>query len=307
VSLTLRAGEAVGVVGESGSGKSMTALAIAQLIEEPGRVSAERLDFCATDLRSGPRGTHDALLGTSLAVVFQDPMTSLNPVMRVGSQLVEAARRHQGLTLRQACARASDRLRAVHLADPERRLRQYPHEFSGGMRQRVMIAMGIMGTPRLVVADEPTTALDMTVQRQVLDVLQEVRRDHGTALLLISHDVSVVSSVCERVLVMYAGRIVEDLPSADLHTAARHPYTRALIGAVPDMTTDLDAPLTTIPGHPVDPQHVPAGCAFAARCPLVTERCRQEEPTLRADAAGTVACWHVGRPLPIATEEVALR
>ncbi|MDQ6526925.1 dipeptide/oligopeptide/nickel ABC transporter permease/ATP-binding protein [Nocardioides sp. LHD-245] len=306
VSIALRAGEAVGIVGESGSGKSMTALAVAQLVEEPGRVTAERLTFCATDLRSGRRTAHDALLGTSLAVVFQDPMTSLNPVMRLGSQLGEAARRHQGLTRRQASARAADRLRAVHLSDPERRLRQYPHEFSGGMRQRAMIAMGLMGTPRLIVADEPTTALDMTVQRQVLDLLQEIRRKHGTALLLISHDVSVVSSICERVLVMYAGRIVEDLPAADLYTQARHPYTRALIGAVPEMTTDLDAPLATIAGQPVDPRHVPDGCAFAARCPRVTDRCRQEEPTLQAGPAGTVACWHVGDPLPAETKEVAV-
>ncbi|MBM7517101.1 dipeptide/oligopeptide/nickel ABC transporter permease/ATP-binding protein [Nocardioides nitrophenolicus] len=307
VSLTLRAGEAVGVVGESGSGKSMTALAVAQLVEEPGRVGAERLAFCGTELRSGRRAGHDALLGTSLAVVFQDPMTSLNPVLRIGSQLGEAVRRHQGLGRRQASARAADRLRAVHLTDPERRLRQYPHELSGGMRQRAMIAMGIMGTPRLIVADEPTTALDMTVQRQVLDVLQEVRREHDTALLLISHDVSVVSSVCDRVLVMYAGRIVEDLPAADLHARARHPYTRALIGAVPDLTTDLDVPLATIPGHPVDPQHVPDGCAFAARCPMASERCRQEEPPLAVGPTGAVACWHADAARPVPAEKVALR
>ncbi|KRA38915.1 MULTISPECIES: dipeptide/oligopeptide/nickel ABC transporter permease/ATP-binding protein [unclassified Nocardioides] len=303
VSITLRSGEAVGVVGESGSGKSMTALAIAQLIEEPGRVTAERLDFCRTDLRSGSRAATDALLGTSLAVVFQDPMTSLNPVMRIGGQLAEGARRHQGLTRQDAAARAVDRLRAVHLRDPERRARQYPHELSGGMRQRAMIGMGLMGTPRLIVADEPTTALDMTVQRQVLDLLEETRHDHGTALLMISHDVSVVSSICDRVLVMYAGRIVEDLPSADLHTKARHPYTRALIGAVPDMATDLHAPLDTISGHPVDPRHLPVGCAYAARCPLVSERCRQEEPTLEADAIGEVACWHADEPARAETLE----
>jgi oligopeptide/dipeptide ABC transporter ATP-binding protein len=305
VSLTLRTGEAVGVVGESGSGKSMTALAVAQLLEEPGRVTAERLTFCETDLQAGALSEHDALLGTSLAVVFQDPMSSLNPVMRIGSQLVEAARRHQGLTRQEASDRAVDRLRAVHLADPERRARQHPHEFSGGMRQRTMIAMGLMGTPRLIVADEPTTALDMTVQRQVLDLLQETRRDHGTAILLISHDVSVVSSVCDRVLVMYAGRIVEDLASADLHTRARHPYTRALIGAVPDMATDLDAPLATISGQPVDPRHVPDGCAYAARCPLATERCRQDDPVLVADAIGSVACWHADVALDVRIEEEA--
>ena len=297
VSLTLRSGEAVGVVGESGSGKSMTALAIAQLIEEPGRVAAERLTFCETDLRSASSSRRDALLGTSLAVVFQDPMTALNPVMRIGTQLAESARRHQGLTRREATARAADRLRAVHLKDPERRLRQYPHEFSGGMRQRAMIGMGLMGTPRLIVADEPTTALDMTVQRQVLDLLEEIRRDHGTSLLLISHDVSVVSSICDRVLVMYAGRIVEDLPAAELRTRARHPYTRALIGAVPDMSTDLDAPLATISGQPVDPRSVPPGCAYAARCPLASERCRQEEPVLVGGPSGQVACWHADEPV----------
>lgn len=305
ISIALRTGEAVGVVGESGSGKSMTALAIAQLIEQPGRVTAERLTFCETDLRAGSRSARDALLGTSLAVVFQDPMTALNPVMRVGGQLTEAVRRHQGLTGRQASARAVDRLRAVHLDDPERRIRQYPHEFSGGMRQRAMIGMGLMGTPRLIVADEPTTALDMTVQRQVLDLLQEIRRDHGTALLLISHDVSVVMSICDRVLVMYAGRIVEDLPSADLRTTARHPYTRALIGAVPDMATDLDTPLATISGQPVDPRSLPDGCAYAARCPMATELCRQEEPALKAGTTGNVACWHAEDPLFARTKEMA--
>ena len=295
VSFAMAAGEALGVVGESGSGKSLTALSIAQLVEEPGRVDARRLTFCGADLLEG---RHDKLLGTSLAVVFQDPMTSFNPTMRIGAQLAEVGRHHQGLDRRSALARAVDRLRAVRVREPERRARQYPFEFSGGMRQRAMIGMGLMGTPRLIIADEPTTALDVTVQRQVLTLLEDVRREHGAALLLISHDVSVVADVCDRVLVMYAGRIVEDLPTADLRTGARHPYTRALVAAVPDMTTDLHAPLATIPGQPVDPARVPAGCAYAARCPLATELCRQEDPPLLADDDGRrVACWHPGQPM----------
>jgi oligopeptide/dipeptide ABC transporter ATP-binding protein len=301
-------GEAVGVVGESGSGKSLTALSIAQLVEEPGRVDARHLSFCGTDLlddrEDGPG--RDKLLGTSLAVVFQDPMTSFNPGMRIGAQLAEVGRYHQGLDKRSALARAVDRLRAVRVREPERRARQYPFEFSGGMRQRAMIGMGLMGSPRLIIADEPTTALDVTVQSQVLALLQDVRQEEGAALLLISHDVSVVADVCDRVLVMYAGRIVEDLPTADLHTRARHPYTRALVAAVPDMTTDVDAPLATIPGQPVDPAQVPVGCAYAARCPLATDRCREQDPALVAEPDGRrVACWHAGEPMSVTTCEEA--
>ena len=310
VSFGIRAGEAVGVVGESGSGKSLTALAIARLIEEPGRVDADRLVLCGTDLlgdTTDPSEDHDELLGTSLAVVFQDPMTSFNPTMRIGSQLAEVGRYHQGLDRKDAQARAVDRLAAVRVDDPERRSRQYPFEFSGGMRQRAMIGMGLMGSPRLIIADEPTTALDVTVQAQVLALLKQVQREQEAALLFISHDVSVVREVCDRVVVMYAGRVVEELPVADLvdperveSGGAQHPYTRALLAAVPDMTTDLAEPLATIPGTPVDPAAVPPGCAYAARCPLASARCRTEEPHLVTDHRGrSVACWHAGAPLDL--------
>ncbi|MGW3346213.1 dipeptide/oligopeptide/nickel ABC transporter permease/ATP-binding protein [Nonomuraea rubra] len=306
VTFAVREGEAVGVVGESGSGKSMTALAVARLIEEPIRVEAGHLAFAGEDLlAAGDTASLRKRLGTSLAVVFQDPMTSFNPAHRVGPQLAEVSRFHQGLSRRAAFARAVDRLRAVRIREPERRARQHPFEFSGGMRQRAMIGMGLMGTPRLIIADEPTTALDVTVQQQVLGLLAEVRRDTGAALLLISHDVSVVTDVCDRVLVMYAGRIVEELPAQGLRTLARHPYTRALVAAVPDMGTDLTRPLAVIPGLPVDPAHVPAGCAFAARCPLADDHCRSAEPVLEADPAGNrVACHKAGQPLPARTEEV---
>ena len=300
VTFAVHRGEAVGVVGESGSGKSLTALAVCHLVDDAGRVDADRLELLGTDLRAPDTTSQRHLLGTSLAMVFQDPMTSFNPTRRMGGQLAEVARHHQGMERRPALARAVDRLRAVRIADAERRAHQYPHEFSGGMRQRAMIGMGLMGTPALIVADEPTTALDVTVQQQVLDLLAAIRAAEGVALVLISHDVTVVGEVCDRVLVMYAGRIVEDLPATDLHTAARHPYTRALVAAVPDMDTDLDQPLAVIPGRPVDPAEIPPGCPYAARCPLASDRCRTEDPPLETDADGRrVACWHAGDPIEI--------
>ena len=302
VSFSVRRGEAVGVVGESGSGKSLTALAVSRLVDDSGRVDATRLELLGADLRAEDTPVQRRLLGTSLAMVFQDPMTSFNPTRRIGGQLAEVATHHQGMSRREAMARAVDRLDAVRIPDAERRARQYPHEFSGGMRQRAMIGMGLMGSPALIVADEPTTALDVTVQQQVLDLLAAIRETDDVALVLISHDVTVVGEVCDRVLVMYAGRIVEDLPAAELATAARHPYTRALAAAVPHMETDLDQPLATIPGRPVDPADVPPGCAYAARCPLADAHCRAEDPPLVTDAAGRrVACWHAGEPLPLVT------
>ncbi|MFD1541957.1 dipeptide/oligopeptide/nickel ABC transporter permease/ATP-binding protein [Nonomuraea guangzhouensis] len=289
VSFTVAAGEAVGVVGESGSGKSLTALAVSRLIEPPGVVTADRLEFMGAPLNTTP----DRLLGTSLSVVFQNPMTSFNPTRRVGRQLAEVSEQHQGLSRRAALDRAVDRLRAVHVTDPGRRARQYPHQFSGGMLQRAMIGMGLMASPRLVVADEPTTALDVRVQREVLRLLAEVRARENAAILLISHDITVVAQACERVLVMYAGRIVEDLPVGDLDGGARHPYTRALIAAVPGMDTDREQPLAVIPGRPPEPDAMPDGCAFAARCPSASDRCRAADPELATAGPGhRVACWH---------------
>lgn len=299
ISFTIGCGESVGVVGESGSGKSLTALAVAQLIESPGRVDAERLEFLGRSLltedagNGAARRSERSVLGTSLAMVFQDPMTSFNPTMRVGRQLAEIAEEHQGMSRKKALQRATDRLRAVRVPAAERRARQYPYEFSGGMRQRAMIGMGLMGTPSLIVADEPTTALDVTVQQQVLQLLAAIRAADDVAILLISHDITVVGQVCERVLVMYAGRIVEDLPSAELLTEARHPYTRALVAAVPDMHTDLDRPLAVIPGRPAAPSMIPVGCAFAPRCAFADEKCVTDDPGLMDDGLGhPVACWH---------------
>jgi oligopeptide/dipeptide ABC transporter ATP-binding protein len=297
-SVSVAPGESVGVVGESGSGKSMAALAVARLIEPPARVEATRLEFLGADLlaKDAPVA-HRRLLGTSFGLVFQDPTMSLNPTMRIGRQLAEVPRRHLGLGRRPALARAVDRLRAVKVPAAARRAGQYPHEFSGGMRQRAMIAMAMMGEPALVVADEPTTALDVTVQRQVLGLLRDIRVAQGAAIMLISHDITLVEQFCDRVLVMYAGRVVEELPRAELRGHSRHPYTRSLIAAVPDLTADRDRPLAVIPGRPVDPADLPAGCAFAPRCAFADARCRRDDPPLVADGSTRrVACWHPVRP-----------
>ncbi|MFG1945886.1 dipeptide/oligopeptide/nickel ABC transporter permease/ATP-binding protein [Nonomuraea sp. NPDC048826] len=278
VSFRVAQGERVGLVGESGSGKSLTALAVSGLIEPPGVVS----------------GT---VLAGETAMVFQDPMTSLNPALRVGTQLAEVARVHGRLARKAAAERTVTRLSDVHIAAAAKVVRQYPHELSGGMRQRAMIAMGLMGSPRVIVADEPTTALDVTVQKQILDLLREVSDRTGAAILLISHDLAVVGQLCSRVLVMYAGLIVEDLTVERLLAGPAHPYTRALLASVPDMAADRSQPLATIPGRMPSPAERPAGCPFAPRCPLADSRCVSELPPLEDG----VRCWHpvLGEPVTI--------
>ena len=302
VSFSVSAGESIGLVGESGSGKSLTALAIAQLLEPPFEVQARRLRFRGVDLLAQPTAATRQTLGTSLGMVFQNPTTSLNPTIKVGAQLAEVLQVHAGERRRNAFARAIERLAQVRIPAAARRARQYPHEYSGGMRQRAMIAMALMGESSLIIADEPTTALDVTVQRRVLDLLGEIRRTRHAALLLISHDISAIRHLCDRVLVMYAGRIVEDLPVTDLLDGARHPYTRALVAAVPSVTSDRELPLVTIPGKPADPIQPVIGCAYAPRCPLADDRCRTVDPPLNADAHGNrVACWHAGEPITSVT------
>ena len=294
VSFSVADGETVGIVGESASGKSLTALSLSGLVAYPGEVTADRIEFLGQDLRAMPAKQRRRLLGTSLAMVFQDPTTSLNPALRLGTQLAEVAEVHSGTPRSAAMRLAVERLRAVRMSSPERRVRQYPHELSGGMRQRAMIAIGLMGRPRLIVADEPTSALDVTVQQQILRMLREVGDETGSSCLLISHDVAVVSELCDRVLVMYAGRIVEELDVASLRAGPAHPYTRALMAAVPDMGTDRAEPLASIPGRPPDVGDVPPGCAFASRCAFATDRCRTELPVLEETSAtgDRAACWH---------------
>ncbi|PZF85709.1 dipeptide/oligopeptide/nickel ABC transporter permease/ATP-binding protein [Jiangella anatolica] len=304
VSLTVRRGETVGVVGESGSGKSLTALAVAQLAPDTAHVTADRLEVAGV----APLGRTGAevreLLGTKVAMVFQDPMTSFNPSMRIGAQLAEVTRVHERQGRKPALARAVDRLRTVRVPAPERRAHQYPHEFSGGMRQRAMVAMGLMSTPELIIADEPTTALDVTVQRQVLRLLKDVQAETGAAVVLISHDIAVVGQLCERVVVMYAGHVVEELPVGALGAAA-HPYTRALLASVPDLATDRERPLATIPGRPPDPADRPEGCAFAPRCEFADDVCRTRPSLAAVGPDQRAACWHPRtQPLDLALDAV---
>ncbi|MGP4100347.1 oligopeptide/dipeptide ABC transporter ATP-binding protein, partial [Nonomuraea sp. KM90] len=290
LSLTVAPGEIVGLVGESGSGKSLTAGAIGGLVPYPGAVTYAALRLGGRDVAT----LSDRELGTALAMVFQDPLAALNPALKVGGQLAEVAIVHQGASRAEARRRAVDRLGHVHLPEPGKRAAQHPHELSGGMRQRAVIAMGLMGTPRLIVADEPTTALDVTVQRQILRLLREVVEETGAASLFISHDIAVVGELCDRVVVMYAGRVVEELPTDRLAAGAAHPYTKALIASLPDLDTDRSLPLAGIPGTQPAPAQVGPGCAFAPRCALATDRCRDERPELVAHGPSQrVACWEV--------------
>jgi ABC-type dipeptide/oligopeptide/nickel transport system ATPase component len=252
VSFQLRQGEIVGIVGESGSGKTLTSLAISRLLPRGLGMAAKKLVFNGHDLLGESERDLRQVLGTQMAMVFQDPMSSLNPARRIGKQMVEAVREHGGLSSRQARELAIRSLEDVHITEPARRLKQYPHELSGGMRQRVMIAMGLMSEPSLIVADEPTTALDVTVQAQVMQLLCDLNDRKGSAVLLISHNISLLSEVCDRIIVMYRGRIVEDLSTAKLLSGPEHPYTQALMRAVPDLNMDREQDLETIENSEFD-------------------------------------------------------
>jgi peptide/nickel transport system permease protein len=299
VSIAVEPGEIVGIVGESGSGKSLTAMAIAELLPSRAQATSERRLLFGQDPGSLGAAGRRRLLGRSLAIVYQDPMASLNPALRVGRQLDEVAEVHEGLSRREARRRSVDRLRSVRIGSPERRVRNYPFELSGGMRQRVMIAMGLMGTPQLIIADEPTTALDVSVQQQILKLLDDAGASTGAAAILISHDIAVVSQLCQRVLVMYAGRIVEELDVATLVRQPAHPYTAALLASVPTMESDRERSLVSIPGRAVGPFDHSPGCPFEPRCPAGTDRCASELPVLRTlESDHRVACWHPNSVAP---------
>jgi peptide/nickel transport system ATP-binding protein len=297
VSFSLERGRTLGVVGESGSGKTVLSRSLMGLlartnIERSGEVIFEGqnlLDFDFDDMHT--------ILGAKIAMIFQDPMTSLNPVMRIGRQLAEAPRLHQHLSKSEARALARDLLRSVHIPDPDRTLRRYPHELSGGMRQRVMIAIAISCGPKLLIADEPTTALDVTVQQQILDLLEEKQRERDMTMVLISHDLGVVATRTDRIAVMYAGKIVESAPTAELFSAPRMPYTEALLRSIPRLDDDRREFLYTIGGRPPSLIAPPPGCRFAPRCAYAQERCRREEPQLEPSGSPDhlFACWF---PLP---------
>ncbi|MBM3504419.1 MAG: ABC transporter ATP-binding protein [Alphaproteobacteria bacterium] len=292
VDLEVEPGETTAIVGESGSGKSVFALSIMRLLPTPpATITGGQVLFEGRDLLTMDERDLRAVRGAKLAMIFQEPMTALNPVLTVGRQLTEAMERHRGLTPRQATARAGDLLKMVEIPDAAARLRAFPHQFSGGMRQRVMIAMALSCEPRLVIADEPTTALDVTTQAEILDLVRRLCRDTGTAMILITHDLGVVARYASRVNVMYAGRLVEQGPAEALYGRPLHPYTRGLLASVPRVDRPL-AKLQPIKGTPPDPAKLPPGCAFAPRCELAIERCRGERPGLELLLDNRrAACW----------------
>lgn len=280
ISFSVEAGETVCVVGESGCGKSMTALSLLKLVPPPGQLSPNsQILFEGRDiLKLGDRDLR-SIRGQRMAMIFQEPMTALNPVLTVGDQIAEVVRVHTSRSKREAWQQAVNVLEQVGIADPAVRAKQYPHELSGGMRQRVMIAMALVLSPALIIADEPTTALDVTIQAQILDLLRDLREKMGMALLLITHDLGVVAEMASRVLVMYAGRVVEEASVEELFSAPSHPYTEGLMAAMPRMD-DTRQRLTTIPGSVPPPNSLPSGCTFRDRCPYAFERCAKEEPAL---------------------------
>ncbi|WP_028926687.1 ABC transporter ATP-binding protein [Pseudonocardia acaciae] len=283
VSFTVRPGEVLALVGESGCGKTVLTRRVMGLIAgDRGTEVSGTVDYDGTRLTELSGRELSRFWGAEIALVLQDPMTSLNPVKRIGAQLTESILLHQESTRRQATERAVELLRSVGLSEPERRLRQYPHELSGGMRQRVTIAIALSGNPRLLLADEPTTALDVTVQAQILDLLAGLRARLGMAMVLVTHDLRVVRSRSDRIAVMYAGKIVELAPTAALFSAPRMPYTEALMNAVPPLAGPNHTRLRVIPGRPPDLRRPPAGCAFSPRCPYAQPRCLTETPPLRA-------------------------
>jgi oligopeptide transport system ATP-binding protein len=279
VSFTIGPGESLGVVGESGSGKTQVFLSIMGLLAKNG-LSTGSVRYRGREILNLPPKQLNEVRGEKISMIFQDPMTSLNPFLKISRQMTEVLREHKGIDDAAARKRGVEMLQLVGIPEAARRFDMYPHEFSGGMRQRVMIAMALLCEPDLLIADEPTTALDVTIQAQILDILRRLQRELGMAIALITHDLGVVAGLCERVMVMYAGRAVELAPAGDLFARPQHPYTKGLLLSMPRLDEDLATELATIPGQPPNLQALPAGCVFANRCPYVFERCVDERPPL---------------------------
>jgi oligopeptide/dipeptide ABC transporter ATP-binding protein len=293
ISYDVAPGETIAIVGESGCGKSVSALSILRLVADPpGRIVGGSVRFEGRDLLGLDEEEIRQVRGRDIGMVFQEPMTSLNPVLTIGRQLTETLEQHLGMTREQATARAVELLGMVGISDAERRLKQYPHHFSGGMRQRVMIAMALCCGPKLIIADEPTTALDVTIQAQILELMKDLTRRLGVALIIITHNLGIVARYADRVNVMYAGKIIESGLARDIYHAPRHPYTLALLRSVPRMDRPRRARLDPVQGQPPDLAHLDAGCSFRPRCGFAAPRCARETPVLGAvEGRGQVACF----------------
>src|SRR5258708_3339369 len=304
VSYDLKSGETLGVVGESGCGKGGSALSVRRLVANPpGRIVGGAIRFEGKNLLELNDSEMERIRGNEISMIFQEPMTSLNPLFTIGRQVSEAIALHQGLSRREAMNRAVEMLRQVYIPEPERRVHAYPHQLSGGMRQRVMIAMALSCNPKVLIADEPTTALDVTIQAQILDLMRELQETYGTAIILITHDMGVVAENADRVVVMYAGRKVEEADANELFDNPGHPYTKGLLGSIPHLDTAARSGarrprLNEIKGMVPSPVNLPAGCSCAPRCGLATDQCRTAPPPLAQHRPGHwIACWHAERVL----------
>ena len=294
VSFDLQPGETMGLVGESGCGKTVTGLALLGLVPSPpGRIVSGSIEFLGRDLTNLAEGELRRIRGSEISMIFQEPMTALNPVFRIGNQMMDVLRLHQGLTRRQARSAAIEMLAKVGIPDPDQRVDDYPHQLSGGMRQRVMIAMALSCGPKLLVADEPTTALDVTTQAQVLEQITKLQQEFGMAMILVTHDLGVVAETCQKAIVMYCGSIVENSPIEALFHTPRHPYTAGLLASIPRVRDERVTELPVIPGMVPDLLHLPSGCRFADRCAKVKDQCRQKMPELLqlAETQTLVACY----------------
>lgn len=292
VNFYIKRGETLGVVGESGCGKSVTSLSVMRLIPNPpGKIVEGEILFEGQDLIKKSEAEMRKIRGNDISMIFQEPMTSLNPVYTIGDQIAEAIQLHQGLNKKEAIDKAIEMLRLVGIPLPERRVKEYPHQLSGGMRQRVMIAMALSCNPKLLIADEPTTALDVTIQAQILELMKKLKKELGMAIMLITHDLGVVAEMCERVIVMYGGKVVEEADAVSLFKTPLHPYTEGLLQSIPRMDEDVEK-LHVIEGVVPNPLHLPQGCRFNPRCPYAIEKCTQSQPELEQVAPGRyVACF----------------
>ncbi|MGN7399417.1 ABC transporter ATP-binding protein [Cytobacillus praedii] len=294
VSFDINRGETICIVGESGSGKSVTSMSIMRLVEyENGRIIAGEIKFNGEELTSKNTEEMRRIRGSKISMIFQEPLTALNPVFTIGKQISEAILFHHPLGKKEAWQRAEELVRLVGISDPHARLKQYPHELSGGMRQRVMIAIALASEPDLLIADEPTTALDVTIEAQILELLRKLRQERNMSILLITHDIGVAAEMADRIIIMYAGKVMEIADTKDIFDQPLHPYSKGLLESVPKMNGERGVPLKSIKGSIPSLNEIPSGCRFSPRCPFATDKCHTEEPLLEMRGDRQVACWHV--------------